>query len=150
MVDGDSRREEVITIEVTHVEFAPRLSGKAQLLLARGGGLFAAVQFSAAIRPVEAALRPTDHFPPGRGFESAGTFNAAAIEKAGKIVLLYRAQDRQGTSSARLRRQSKTAYISSVGPNRFFAPRRPTKAAVERRSAHRQDRTYVLPDLYGI
>ena len=33
------------------------------------------------------------------GFESAGTFNPAVIKKDGKFVMLYRAQDRKGTSS---------------------------------------------------
>ena len=37
--------------------------------------------------------------PQGDGFESAGTFNPAVIKKDGTFVILYRAQDRQGTSS---------------------------------------------------
>lgn len=37
--------------------------------------------------------------PRGDGFESAGTFNPAVIKKDGKFVMLYRAQDRAGTSS---------------------------------------------------
>jgi len=36
--------------------------------------------------------------PQGAGFESAGTFNPAVVEKDGKIVMLYRAQDKMGTS----------------------------------------------------
>jgi predicted GH43/DUF377 family glycosyl hydrolase len=36
--------------------------------------------------------------PRGNGWESAGTFNAAVIERDGKIVMLYRAQDGKGTS----------------------------------------------------
>jgi predicted GH43/DUF377 family glycosyl hydrolase len=32
------------------------------------------------------------------GWESAGTFNPAVVEREGKIVMLYRAQDKQGTS----------------------------------------------------
>jgi predicted GH43/DUF377 family glycosyl hydrolase len=36
--------------------------------------------------------------PEGDGWESAGTFNPAVVERDGKIVMLYRAQDRQGTS----------------------------------------------------
>jgi predicted GH43/DUF377 family glycosyl hydrolase len=35
----------------------------------------------------------------GDGFESAGTFNPAVVKKDGKFVMLYRAQDRNGTSS---------------------------------------------------
>jgi predicted GH43/DUF377 family glycosyl hydrolase len=36
--------------------------------------------------------------PQGDGWESAGTFNPAVVERDGKIVMLYRAQDKQGTS----------------------------------------------------
>jgi len=36
--------------------------------------------------------------PTGAGWESAGTFNPAVILRSGKIVMLYRAQDREGTS----------------------------------------------------
>jgi predicted GH43/DUF377 family glycosyl hydrolase len=37
--------------------------------------------------------------PQGDGFESAGTFNPAVVKKDGKFVMLYRAQDKKGTSS---------------------------------------------------
>ncbi len=36
--------------------------------------------------------------PQGGGWESAGTFNPAVILRNGKIVMLYRAQDKSGTS----------------------------------------------------
>ncbi len=36
--------------------------------------------------------------PRGEGWESAGTFNPAVARRGDKIVMLYRAQDRQGTS----------------------------------------------------
>jgi predicted GH43/DUF377 family glycosyl hydrolase len=36
--------------------------------------------------------------PAGNDWQSAGTFNPAVIEGGGKIVMLYRAQDKQGTS----------------------------------------------------
>jgi predicted GH43/DUF377 family glycosyl hydrolase len=36
--------------------------------------------------------------PRGNGWESSGTFNPAVVERAGKIVMLYRAQDGKGTS----------------------------------------------------
>jgi len=36
--------------------------------------------------------------PRGSGWETAGTFNPAVIMHEGKIVMLYRAQDKQGTS----------------------------------------------------
>src|ERR1700732_1288492 len=37
--------------------------------------------------------------PQGSGFESAGTFNPSVVKKDGKFVMLYRAQDRKGTSA---------------------------------------------------
>src|SRR3954467_13165655 len=37
--------------------------------------------------------------PSGTGFASAGSFNPAAVRHSGKIVLLYRAQDKNGTST---------------------------------------------------
>jgi len=36
--------------------------------------------------------------PRGNGWEAAGTFNPAVIRRGDKIVMLYRAQDKQGTS----------------------------------------------------
>ena len=36
--------------------------------------------------------------PQGDGFESAGVFNPAVLKRGGEFVMLYRAQDRQGTS----------------------------------------------------
>ncbi len=36
--------------------------------------------------------------PEGSGWESAGTFNPAAVEHDGQVVMLYRAQDKAGTS----------------------------------------------------
>jgi beta-1,2-mannosidase len=37
--------------------------------------------------------------PKGDGFEFAGTFNPSVVKKDGKFVMLYRAQDRNGTST---------------------------------------------------
>ncbi len=37
--------------------------------------------------------------PRGDGWESAGTFNPAVVVREGKVVMLYRAQDKSGTSS---------------------------------------------------
>ena len=37
--------------------------------------------------------------PRGDGFESAGVYNPSVVRKDGKYVMLYRAQDRNGTSS---------------------------------------------------
>src|SRR4051812_41630100 len=36
--------------------------------------------------------------PQGDGFESAGVFNPSVVKEGGKFVMLYRAQDRNGTS----------------------------------------------------
>jgi beta-1,2-mannosidase len=36
--------------------------------------------------------------PRGTGWEAAGTFNPTVVVRGGKIVMLYRAQDKQGTS----------------------------------------------------
>ena len=36
--------------------------------------------------------------PQGDGWESAGTFNPAVAVRAGKVIMLYRAQDKHGTS----------------------------------------------------
>lgn len=68
----------------------------AALLL--GTGLFAAAQFSPPFGPSRRLAGKPVIFPRGGGFESAGTFNPAVVEKDGKIVMLYRAQDGKGTS----------------------------------------------------
>lgn len=54
--------------------------------------------------------------PQGNRWESAGTFNPAVIEHAGRIVMLYRAQDKNGTS--------RLGYASSTDGIAF--ERRPT------------------------
>ncbi len=68
-------------------------------LLAVAGGLLAAMHFSP---PFGAWQRLTSRpilSPQGTGFESAGTFNPAVVEKDGTIVMLYRAQNKKGTST---------------------------------------------------
>jgi beta-1,2-mannosidase len=49
--------------------------------------------------------------PRGDGWESAGTFNPAVIRHEGRIVMLYRAQDKSGTS--------RLGYASSTDGIRF-------------------------------
>ncbi len=61
-------------------------------------GLFAASQFSPPFGSWERLSSKPVISPQGADFESAGTFNPAVVEKDGKIVMLYRAQDRKGTS----------------------------------------------------
>jgi len=56
---------------------------------------------AAGTRPLERWLRKTHTpivSPQGAGWESAGTFNPAVVFDHGKYVMLYRAQDKQGTS----------------------------------------------------
>lgn len=56
--------------------------------------------------------------PQGDGWESAGTFNPSVVEHDGQIVMLYRAQDRNGTS--------RLGYATSADGVRFT--RRPEPA----------------------
>ena len=48
--------------------------------------------------PWERAMMEPVVAPHGSGWESAGTFNPAVVRRDGKFVMLYRAQDRAGTS----------------------------------------------------
>src|SRR5580698_8630222 len=65
--------------------------------------LAALAAFSADLVPPVANLQRVSLTPilspQGDGFESAGTFNPTVIKKDGVFVMLYRAQDRKGTSS---------------------------------------------------
>lgn len=83
--------------------------------------------------------------PRGDGWESAGTFNPAVVRHDGRIVMLYRAQDRSGTS--------RLGYASS--PDGIHFTRRPEpvlspKADYERDGGIEDprlvkiDRTYYL------
>jgi len=60
--------------------------------------LSAAAPFSPPFGPWKRLSLEPIIAPRGAGFESAGTFNPAVLEKNGEIVMLYRAQDVQGTS----------------------------------------------------
>jgi len=65
--------------------------------------LFASVLlFAAPAKWVQGEWRRTSRSPvlspQGEGWESAGTFNPAVIRHNGKFVMLYRAQDKAGTS----------------------------------------------------
>jgi predicted GH43/DUF377 family glycosyl hydrolase len=61
-------------------------------------GLFAETQFGPPFGAWERLSSQPVIFPQGSDFESAGTFNPAVVEKDGKIVMIYRAQDKKGTS----------------------------------------------------
>jgi predicted GH43/DUF377 family glycosyl hydrolase len=58
--------------------------------------------------------------PRGDGWESAGTFNPAVIRHEGRIVMLYRAQDRNGTS--------RLGYASSTDGIHFVRGQAPVLA----------------------
>ncbi len=55
--------------------------------------------------------------PRASGFESAGTFNPAVVDKGGEFVMLYRAQDHHGTSTL--------GYATSKDGIRFLCRPRP-------------------------
>jgi predicted GH43/DUF377 family glycosyl hydrolase len=63
-------------------------------------GAFLAVAFAAGppIANLERASEPPILSPQGDGFESAGTFNPAVVRAGTKYIMLYRAQDKAGTS----------------------------------------------------
>src|SRR5207245_5539526 len=64
--------------------------------------LFSAVAFqNSATSPLGTWRRLSETpvlAPRGNGWESAGTFTPAVVARRGKIVMLYRAQDKAGTS----------------------------------------------------
>jgi predicted GH43/DUF377 family glycosyl hydrolase len=62
--------------------------------------------------------------PRGSGFESAGTFNPAVVEKDGKIVMLYRAQDGKGTSTLGYAASQDGVHFSR-SPQPVFGPEAP-------------------------
>jgi beta-1,2-mannosidase len=59
--------------------------------------------------------------PRGDGWESAGTFNPAVVAHDGKIVMLYRAQDRAGTSRLGYAESSDGIHFTRR-PNPVFSP----------------------------
>ena len=58
---------------------------------------------------------PTPSYLPGRGFESAGTFNPSVVKKDGKFVMLYRAQDHKALLRSGML-PATTVFISRAGP----------------------------------
>lgn len=61
--------------------------------------------------------------PRGNGWESASTFNPAVVIRDGKVVMLYRAQDQQGTS--------RLGYAESRDGLRFTRRTEPVLSPVE-------------------
>ena len=60
---------------------------------------------SACLASIDTPIAPFDRVSPepilsprAQGFDSAGTFNPAVIRRGSEIVMLFRAQDRAGTS----------------------------------------------------
>ena len=87
--------------------------------------------------------------PQGDRWEAAGTFNPSVVSHQGSIVMLYRAQDRSGTS--------RLGYaISSDGlrftrrPEPVLTPEADTSGRRRRRSPGDEDCRHLLPDVHGI
>ena len=81
--------------------------------------------------------------PQGDGFESAGTFNPSVVKKEGKFVMLYRAQDRKGTSSL--------GYASSEDGIHFVRRAEPVlvaKAAYEQQGGVEDPRIVQIDGTY--
>lgn len=78
------------------------------MLRFRGSRWLCALVFSTAALCAQLAERPKFQLrrlsdapilaPRGNGWESAGTFNPTVIQHLGRIIMLYRAQDKHGTS----------------------------------------------------
>jgi predicted GH43/DUF377 family glycosyl hydrolase len=62
--------------------------------------------------------------PQGTGFESAGTFNPAVVEENNRIVMLYRAQDHNGTSRLGYASSEDGIHFSRL-PEPIFDPEAP-------------------------
>ena len=61
--------------------------------------------------------------PRGTGWQSAGTFNPSVVMRGEKIVMLYRAQDKQGTS--------RLGYAESADGIRFTRRAEPVLSPTE-------------------
>jgi predicted GH43/DUF377 family glycosyl hydrolase len=75
-----------------------RLIAKIAVLLALLVGLAAQDKGSAPFGTWRRVSQLAVIAPRGNGWESAGTFNPAVVQHGDKVVMLYRAQDKQGTS----------------------------------------------------
>jgi len=64
--------------------------------------------------------------PRGNGSEAAGTFNPAVVIHDGKFVMLYRAQDSNGTSRLGTLR-ARTAFTSRDAPTLCSRPKQATR-----------------------
>ncbi len=68
------------------------------LLLVTAGVLIAATSYQPPFGAWKRASETPILSPHGDGFESAGVFNPAVVKRGGEFVMLYRAQDKKGTS----------------------------------------------------
>jgi predicted GH43/DUF377 family glycosyl hydrolase len=76
----------------------PRVLARTSPALLFAATALVAATFSPPFAPWKRLSSQPIIAPRGTEFESAGTFNPAVLEKDGKIVMLYRAQDNKGTS----------------------------------------------------
>ena len=59
--------------------------------------------------------------PQGDSWEAAGTFNPAVVRYQGKFVMLYRAQDKNGTSRLGYAESTRRRSLHSSRPTRAFS-----------------------------
>jgi predicted GH43/DUF377 family glycosyl hydrolase len=81
--------------------------------------------------------------PQGDGFESAGIFNPAVIKQGARFVMLYRAQDKNGTS--------RLGYATSADGTHFSRRRRPVltpQADYEKKGGVEDPRLVKIGDTY--
>jgi len=76
----------------------PRVLARIGLAFFSAAAALVAAPFTPPLSPWKRLSSQPIIAPRGTGFESAGTFNPAALEKDGRVVMLYRAQDHKGTS----------------------------------------------------
>jgi len=104
---------------------------------------FAAIQFTLPFSDWKRISAEPVMQPLGDGFQSAGTFNPAVVKKDGKFVMLYRAQDRYGTS--------RLGYATSTDGIHFIRRANPVMEATteyERDGGVEDPRLIKLRDIY--
>ncbi|HZO98947.1 MAG TPA: glycoside hydrolase family 130 protein [Terriglobia bacterium] len=99
LVATDSHQPRWKGVELLRMRRAASKSPRIGVVLLLAAGLAAAPQFKLPFGSWKRLSHQPIIFPQGNGFESAGTFNPAVVEKDGNIVMFYRAQDRKGTST---------------------------------------------------
>ena len=120
-----------------------RAPGSFILLLALGARLVPAQREESLFSPWRRVSTAAIIAPRGQGWESAGTFNPTVVRHDGKIVMLYRAQDRQGTS--RLGYATSTDGVAFTrGPEPVLSP----DAEYERDGGVEDPRLLKIGDTY--